>query len=144
MLASEFPVARPGAMRWALGWVDAARLTIRYPRRAAARTGDVSVRRAALPLLADDELASWSRDPSLADAIAVELHGRHTHEAHAAVLALAGCSARTRALQLDVLARRGEWALVEPGLRDPHHGPRAIAARWLVRAGRIDPAIVAA
>lgn len=140
--------SRPGATRWAIGWTLATRFEALVPAaREAARAGDASVRTVAVPLLETAELASWAMDPAcsreLADEIAVELHGRHSADSHAALLALPARSARTRALQLDVLARSGEWKLVEPAVFDPHHGPRAIAARWLVRAGRVDPALVA-
>lgn len=148
VLQSSVTTARPGATRWAIGWTYASRFEALVPAvRTAARAGETSVRLVALPLVATDELASWGTYPhcprELADEIAVELHGRHTPDSHAALLALPAWSARTRALQLDVLARRGEWALVEPAVLDPHHGPRAIAARWLVRACRVDPTVIA-
>ena len=147
-LDRSIATSRPGAARWAIGWTLATRFEALVPAaRDAARACDASVRAVAIPLLATDELASWATDPAcsreLADEIAVELHGRHSPDSHAALLALPARSARTRALQLDVLARSSEWNLVEPAVFDPHHGPRAIAARWLVRAGRVDPMLVA-
>jgi diketogulonate reductase-like aldo/keto reductase len=129
---------RPGAARWAIGWVAATRFeALADAAVAAARAGDASLRRAALRLASDAELRAWA-EPGLVDAIAVELHERRTPSAHDALLALDGAAApRTRALQVDVRARRGDWAGVRAALADPHHGPRAIAARWWVRR---DPA----
>src|SRR6185436_7428638 len=91
-----------------------------------------ALRRAALRLATEADLATWA-EPGLVDAIAVELHARHTPAAHDALLALDDAAPRTRALQVDARARRGDWAAVRAALVDPHHGPRAIAARWWVR-----------
>ncbi len=136
---------RPGAARWAIGWVAATRFEALYEAAVGrARRGDAALRRAALRLAGEAELPAWA-EPGLVDAIAAELHARRTPAAHDALLALdAAAAPRTRALQVDVLARRGEWAEVHAALGDPHHGPRAIAARWWVRLEGIDPGEAAA
>jgi len=171
---------RPGAARWAIGWVAATRFEAlagaavaraglqrasgepaseaaraesnrasEEPVSEAARAGSnrasgepaseaarlvttAALRRAALRLATEADLATWA-EPGLVDAIAVELHARHTPAAHDALLALDDAAPRTRALQVDARARRGDWAAVRAALVDPHHGPRAIAARWWVR-----------
>lgn len=142
---------RPGAARWAIEWVVATRSeTLFDAALERARRGDAVVRRAALRLASAEELAEWAAaDPDLVDAIAVELHERRASvAAHDALLALDGAAhPRTRALQVDARARRGEWAAVQAALSDPHHGPRAVAARWWVRHERdvaaISPSIAA-
>lgn len=127
--------ARPGAAAWAIRWVVATKLAALYPSARAAADRDARLRIHALPLATTDQLAAWAA-PDLIDAIALELHERH---AHAALLALDTVThPAARALQIDAAARLGEWARVEAGLDDLHHGPRAIATRWLVRSGRSD------
>ncbi len=136
---------RPGAARWAIGWVIAARYDgLHDAALERARCGDASVRRVALPLASDAELVRWA-EPALVDAIAAELHDRRTIAAHDALLELDSAGhPRVRALQLDARARRRDWDAVVPALADPHHGPRAIAARWLVRSGHANPVALAA
>jgi diketogulonate reductase-like aldo/keto reductase len=127
---------RPGAARWAIGWVIATRYeALADAARERARTTP-SLRRAALRLASIDELVAWAADAALVDAIASELHDRRAHDA---LLTLdAHAHPRARALQIDAAATAGAWSVVEAGLADPHHGPRAVATRWLVRARRID------
>src|SRR5262245_59422112 len=107
------------------------------------------LQRAALRLLGESELvelaergrgdASEGPRHTLIDAIAAELHERRTEVARDALLALDGTARpRVRALQIDAAASRGDWERVERALLDPHHGPRAVATRWLVRTRRID------
>lgn len=128
-------VDRPGGARWAIAWVVATRFEELYAAAITRAETDPSLRSGALRIATDTELAAWI-DDELVDAIAVELHERH---AHAALLALdASRHPRARALQIDAAAQRDEWPLVEAALADPHHGPRAVATRWLVRARRIE------
>jgi diketogulonate reductase-like aldo/keto reductase/HEAT repeat protein len=131
---------RPGAARWAIEWVVATRYDdLRAAVRERARRGGADLRAAAVSLIDDRELAEWAGDPDLVDAIATELHDRRRDASHDALLALDGAAhPRTRALQIDVAARRAGWDAVGAALADPHHGPRAIAARWLVKARRLD------
>jgi HEAT repeat protein len=125
---------RPGAGRWALGWVVATRFEPLYPAAHERARRDPSLRRAALPLAGSGELVAWAaEDPTLAPAIAAELHARRAFDA---LEALDSHPPRVRALQIDAAARTGSWDRVDAAADDPHHGPRAIAARWLVRAGR--------
>ena len=144
---------RVGAGRWAIGWVVATRSESLYDAaRERARRGDDTLRRVALPIVGTDELVTWAAAGSipsgvLVDAIAAELHGRRAYDALAR---LDGTGhPRVRALQIDARARRessdvvSRWSEVDAALADPHHGPRAIAVHWLVRAGRIDAASVA-
>jgi diketogulonate reductase-like aldo/keto reductase/HEAT repeat protein len=126
---------RPGAAAWAIRWVVATRFESLYAAARAAADREPKLRALALPLASSDQLAAWA-EPALIDAIAVELHDRH---AYAALLALDTVThPAARALQIDAAARLGEWARVDAGLDDLHHGPRAIATRWLVRTGRSD------
>lgn len=130
---------RRGAARWAIGWVVATCHDDLAPAALARAHADPELRRAAVRLASDAELGAWaaeaSGDPQLVGAIAVELHERRRAGAHDVLLAIDGTDhPRVRALQLDVRARRGAWPEVERGLADPHHGPRAVAARWLARA----------
>lgn len=149
---------RPGAARWAIGWVVATRYAPLAGAALARARRDARLRADALPLASIEDLVEWAspapidltaeageaagapglRDrTSLIDAIASELHGRRSL---AALAALDGADQpRTRALQIDAAARAGRWDLVEHGLADPHHGPRAIAARWWVKQHGSDP-----
>ncbi|MEP6861733.1 MAG: aldo/keto reductase [Deltaproteobacteria bacterium] len=126
---------RPGAAAWAIRWVVATRFEQLYATARTAADREPRLRQLALPLASSDQLAAWA-EPALIDAIAVELHDRH---AFTALLALDTVThPAARALQIDAAARLGEWPRVDAGLDDLHHGPRAIATRWLVRTGRSD------
>lgn len=139
---------RPGAARWAIGWVAATRDAALRDAALDRARADRSLRAAALRLADAAELVRWAADADadpdparLVDAIASELHHRRSD----ALLALdARDRPRTRALQVDAAARLERWTAVEAALADPHHGPRAVATRWLVRARRIDGALQAA
>ena len=126
---------RPGAARWAIAWVVATRSETLHDAVLARAHADPSLRRAALPLASDAELVAWADAGDVRDAIAIELHARRSD----ALFTLAAAShPAIRALQIDAAARRDQWSIVEAALVDPHHGPRAVATRWLVRARRID------
>ncbi|HEV7556736.1 MAG TPA: aldo/keto reductase [Kofleriaceae bacterium] len=126
---------RPGAARWAIAWVIAAKVESLY-EQARRRACTSELRRVAVPIATIDELLAWSADDALADAIAAELHERRAFDA---LIALDGAAhPRVRALQTDALARSDAWDDVELALGDPHHGPRAVATRWLVRTHRSD------
>ncbi|MCW5808272.1 MAG: HEAT repeat domain-containing protein, partial [Deltaproteobacteria bacterium] len=58
---------RPGAARWAIGWVVATRYETLYDAvRTRARRGDASLRRLALRAIDGDELVAWAaEDPAL-------------------------------------------------------------------------------
>ncbi len=128
---------RTGALRWAIGWIVATRYADLYDAALARAAADPSLRAAALRLACDADLVDWAAaEPLLGDAIAIELYERHAFDA---LDALAG-GPKVRALQLDAHARGDRWELVAHGLGDPHHGPRAVATRWLVKTGRIDGA----
>ncbi len=127
---------RAGALRWAIGWIVATRYADLYDEALARAAADPALREAALRIAGDAVLLAWAADARVRDAIAIELYERH---AYAALDELAG-GPKVRALQLDAHARRDRWELVERGLADPHHGPRAIATRWLVKTGRSDGA----
>lgn len=136
-------LARPerrGALRWAIGWIAATRYTELYDRARACAVADPSLRAVALRLAPADELVGWAADPALRDAIALELYARHAFAALDQLVGQLAGGPRVRALQLDAHARRGTWELVIAGLADPHHGPRAVATRWLVKLGHIDGA----
>ena len=137
---------RRGAARWAIGWVVTTHSETLYAAALDRARDDAALRGAALRLAPDDELEKWAvDDPFLVDAIAVELHERRRASAHDVLLAIdAVHHPRTRALQLDVRARRGAWDAVAIGLDDPHHGPRAVAARWMSRAAATDLATLVA
>lgn len=138
---------RPGAARWAITWTVATQYETLYPAALTRARDDASLRGAALRLAPSVELLTWAADPLLADAVAVELHERRHPDAHDILLDLDGAQhPRVRALQLDTLARRADWTAVARGLADAHHGPRAVAARWLSRrdtpiADDPDPAV---
>ena len=128
---------RVGGARWAIAWVVATKLAPLYEAALARARTDARLRAGALAIASLADLLSWA-DAPLAGAIASELHGRRSPEAHAALLALSGADPRVRALQIDAAARRGDLALAERGHADPHHGPRAVAAYWTGR-GTDDP-----
>jgi len=126
---------RPGAVRWAIAWVVATKVESLY-EQARRRAQASELRRVAVPIATIDELLDWSADDVLVDAIAAELHERRAFDA---LIALdASSHPRARALQTDALARTDAWDDVELALDDPHHGPRAVATRWLVRTHRSD------
>jgi hypothetical protein len=126
---------RPGGARWAIAWVVAAKVESLY-EQARRRASTAELRGLAVPIATIDELLDWSADDAVIDAIAVELHERRAFDA---LLALDGAAhPRVRALQTDALALTDAWADVELALGDPHHGPRAVATRWLVRTHRSD------
>ena len=145
---------RPGAARWAIAWVVATHAETLYSAALERARDDASLRRPALRLAPIADSVAWasaalvelavadaaapaSCEPALVDAIAIELHERRTPEAHAALLALdAAEHPAARALQIDAAARRGDPARVLAALDDAHHGPRAIATRWVTRANR--------
>jgi len=128
---------RPGATRWAIEWTVAAHAETLFEAAIARAHAEPGLRDAAIRIAREDELVAWLA-PDLVDAIALELHARRRPAAYAALLALdASAHPRARALQTDVHARRGAWERVEAALADPHHGPRAVATRWIVRR---DPA----
>jgi hypothetical protein len=133
-------VDRLGAARWAIGWVVATRFDTLYGAALDRARAEPALRGGALAIAGDDELVRWAAGApgELCDAIAAELHARPAQASHDALLALDPGRPRVRALQIDVHARRGAWPLVEAALADPHHGPRAVAARWCVRAGHSD------
>jgi HEAT repeat protein len=126
---------RPGAAAWAIRWVVATGFTGLYAAARTAAEREPRLRTGALPIATHDQLVAWA-EPALIDAIAGELHDRR---AFAALLALDTVThPAARALQIDAAARLGDWTRVDAGLDDLHHGPRAIATRWLVRTGRSD------
>ncbi len=137
---------RPAGVRWAIDWVVAARAETLYDAAIACADGDLphaaTWRAAALPLASDDDLVRWAADATLVDDIAAELHERRAWDELAQ---LPADRPRTRTLQIDAAARRSDpaWARVEAGLDDPHPGPRAVAARWLVRHAHRAPADLA-
>jgi hypothetical protein len=128
---------RPGAARWAIDWVVRTGTVALHDAVLERARTDAGLRRAALRVAGSEQLLAWARDDHrLVDDIAIELHERHADDA---LLELDVTDhARARALQIDVAARRERWDLVDAALVDRHHGPRAIATRWLVRAARID------
>ncbi len=157
---------RLAAAVWAIDWVvrTCAETLYDLAIERARSSSDPALRRTALPIADDDELLRWAagtspvapselrdRAPSdesstpeplpsigaaLIDDIAAELHGRRAFDE---LLTLDGSAhPRVRALQADAAARRRSWDRVEAAASDPHHGPRAVAARWLVRRGRAD------
>ena len=139
---------RRGGARWAIAWVVTTQFEDLYATALERAGDDAALRRHALRIAGDITLLEWAvGDDFLVDPIAIELHERRRAAAHDALLALdATGHPRTRALQLDIEARRGNWPAVTLGLGDPHHGPRAIAARWLSRerhhvAPDLDPAV---
>jgi diketogulonate reductase-like aldo/keto reductase/HEAT repeat protein len=126
---------RRGAARWAITWTVATRYEALFPAALARARDDAALRIHALRLTPSVELLTWAADPFLVDAVALELHERRRPDAHDILLDLDGTHhPRIRALQLDARARRGDFAAVARGLADPHHGPRAVAARWLSRS----------
>jgi hypothetical protein len=133
---------RAGAARWAIGWVAATRHEpFADLALARARGGAAELRRAALRLASTEELVAWAAEPELVDAIADELDARRAADA---VMALdVAAHPRASALRVAAAARLGRWDVVEAALVDAHHGPRAVAVRALVRAGRIDAAAYA-
>lgn len=134
--------ARPAAARWAVGWAVAARASELYAAVLACAEADPRLRDAALAVADDAALVRWAGaaatapalvtpDPgALCDAIAAELHAR---QAYLALRAIDPVRPRVRALQVDAAARTGDWLTVQAALADPHHGPRAVAARWWSR-----------
>jgi len=126
---------RPGAAAWAIRWVVATRFEALYPAARTAAEREPRLREVALPIASRDQLAAWA-EPALIDAIAVELHERRAYDALLALDTVTHPAAR--ALQIDAAARLDDWARVDAGLDDLHHGPRAIATRWLVRTRRSD------
>ncbi|MCX5746170.1 MAG: aldo/keto reductase [Proteobacteria bacterium] len=139
---------RPHAARWAIRWVAGTRHEPLYPTALARAEQDgvatPALRLAAAPIADDATLLAWtSGAPAhVVDALAAELHARRRASAGDALLELdATDRPRVRALQLDVLARRGAWDALLAASTHPHRGPRAIATRWLVRHARIDAPI---
>jgi aryl-alcohol dehydrogenase-like predicted oxidoreductase len=129
---------RAGAARWAIAWTVATRSEQLYELAIECARRDARLRRAAIPIAPIADLVAWTSDLALVDAIATELHERRAAAAHDALLALdATHHAIAYTLQIEVAARRDHWDRVAPALADAHHGPRAIAARWLARTGRL-------
>ncbi len=125
-------IDRPRAASWAITWAIATHSETLYPAALAAADRDPSLRVAAMPIASLAQLQAWAA--AQLDAVAIELHERR---AYALLLALdATDHPAARALQIDAAARSGAWERVT--LDDPHHGPRAVAAHWLVRTGRSD------
>ena len=135
---AEHALAQPtrtGAARWAIAWAVATHSETLYDAALERARTDVSLRRFALRLASNDELLAWA-DGSLTDAIAIELHERHAYDALLALDTMHHPAAA--ALQIDAAARGDDWARALTALADPHHGPRAIATRWVVRTHRQD------
>jgi HEAT repeat protein len=131
---------RPAAARWAIDWIVASSAETLFGAVLDRLRTDPSpaLRRAGVTLADDADLVAWAADPAVLDSCATELHARR---AFAELAALDGStSPRTRALQVDAAARRRDpdLGLVVAALSDVHPGPRAIAARWLARTGRIE------
>lgn len=129
---------RPGAARWAIEWVVATRSETLFAAAIDCACEVSELRDAAAPLVDDDELASWLSDPAICEAAAYELHARGLVGPLAA--AITSDSPRVRALAIDAAARCNGWHAVAAARHDEHHAPRAIAVRWLVKHGRLDPA----
>jgi HEAT repeat protein len=142
--------ARPGAIRWAIGWVVATGTSELFELARQATGSDPVARRLALPLATEGELAAAlaTGDPALAEAAARALALRSPSAIRTVLQPPAGGISRApaaRAWLVEAARRAADWpSVLSIATSDPHPGPRAAALAVLAAAGRLPPSLAVA